>query len=59
MLVQLWGLSLFTLGALVIADAFLGFMQQSAGIMRWLYLTLGLLLVTRGLLIMKPFAPKR
>ncbi len=56
---ELKGLVLFVFGAFVIADTFLGFVQKSAGTLRVLYCVLGLYLVVRGLILMKPLLRKR
>lgn len=61
MIAQLWGVTLMTLGLLVITDGYLGIVQQNTGLLRWLYMSLGLVLVIRGFMIMWPFfrpAPK-
>jgi threonine/homoserine/homoserine lactone efflux protein len=52
---QIWGMALFVLGALVIADGLAGFVQTHSGVMRWIYVGLGVLLVGRGLFVWWPF----
>ncbi|GEM_PF-5164315 len=52
---QIWGMALFVLGALVIADGLAGFVQTNTGMMRWIYVGLGALLVVRGLFVWWPF----
>lgn len=46
---QIWGMALFALGALVVADGVVGFVQKNTGMLRGLYIALGVLLVGRGL----------
>lgn len=52
---QIWGLALFVLGALVVADGLTGFVQKNTGMVRWIYVGLGALLVGRGLFYWWPF----
>jgi hypothetical protein len=52
---QVWGIALFALGSLVIADGLLGFVQQNVGMMRWIYAGLGAVLVVRGFFVWWPF----
>lgn len=52
---QIWGIALFALGSLVVADGLLGFVQQNIGATRWLYIGLGAVLVVRGLYVWWPF----
>lgn len=52
---QIWGIALLVLGALVVADGLAGFVQQNTGMLRWLYIGLGALLVVRGLYYWWPF----
>ena len=52
---QIWGMALFVLGALVVADGWVGFLQKNTGMVRWIYVGLGALLVMRGLLVWWPF----
>ncbi|MDZ7288337.1 MAG: hypothetical protein ONB44_00185 [candidate division KSB1 bacterium] len=51
---QIWGIALFVLGLMVIADGLLGFVQKNTGLMRWIYLALGAWLVVRGLYVWWP-----
>jgi hypothetical protein len=52
---QIWGMALFVLGALVVADGLAGFVQKNIGMIRWIYIGLGALLVVRGLFSWWPF----
>jgi hypothetical protein len=52
---QIWGIALFALGSLVIADGLLGLVQQNTGTTRWIYIGLGAFLVVRGLFVWWPF----
>jgi hypothetical protein len=45
----IWGITLLVLGLLVIADGLFGFIQRQSGMLRWLYIGLGALLIVRGL----------
>jgi len=58
MISQLWGVALLTLGVLVIADGFLGIVQHNTGMIRWLYIALGVVLVFRGFYLWWPFRKK-
>jgi hypothetical protein len=52
---QIWGMALFVLGALVVADGLAGFVQKNSGVVRWVYVGLGAVLVIRGLYYWWPF----
>ena len=52
---QIWGMALFVLGVLVVADGLAGFVQKNTGLLRWIYVGLGALLVVRSLFIWWPF----
>lgn len=52
---QIWGMALLVLGALVVADGLVGFVQKNTGILRWVYTGLGALLVARGFYYWWPF----
>ena len=52
---QIWGIALFALGSLVIADGLLSFVQKNTGAIRWLYVGLGAVLVIRGLYVWRSF----
>jgi hypothetical protein len=52
---QIWGMALFVLGALVVADGLAGFVQKNSGVLRWIYVGLGAVLVIRGLYYWWPF----
>jgi threonine/homoserine/homoserine lactone efflux protein len=47
----IWGIALFALGIVVIADGVLGFIQRNTGLTRWIYIGLGAVLVLRGLYV--------
>jgi len=51
---QIRGMVLLTLGALVIADGLAGFLQKNVGVVRWIYIGLGTLLVVRGIFVWWP-----
>lgn len=55
---QIWGMALLVLGALVVADGLVGFVQKNTGMLRWIYIGLGALLVGRGLYYWWPFQKK-
>jgi len=52
---QIWGMALFVFGVLVVADGLAGFVQKNTGLLRWIYVGLGALLVGRGLFTWWPF----
>lgn len=55
---KLWGVTLFTLGMLVIADGYLQIVRQSQGAFRWVYIALGVLLIVRGLILFQTVKKK-
>lgn len=48
---KLWGVTMLTLGLLVVADGYLQIVRQSEGTFRGLYIALGVLLFVRGLIL--------
>lgn len=56
---QIWGMALFVLGLLVVADGLLGVVQQNTGTIRLIYIGLGAFLVVRGLYVWWPFGRQR
>lgn len=48
---QIWGAALFLLGLLVVADGLFGLVQQNTGMIRFVYMGLGIILVIRGLFL--------
>jgi hypothetical protein len=45
------GIILLALGLMVIADGLFGFIHRNTGMMRWLYIGLGAVLVVRGIYV--------
>jgi hypothetical protein len=55
---QIWGVALFALGLLVIADGLFRVVQQNIGMVRWIYMGLGAFLVVRGIYVWWPFGKR-
>lgn len=58
MMTRIWGMALFMLGLLVVAEGSFQILQKNTGFTRWLYIGLGLVLVVRGIMVSWPSTKK-